>query len=77
MNDIEIKKIDVKELVVPTKRTLYLCVYWNSNGTMFTNGPSEDKKYQENYAISMSKHSEHTCIYSFEIDLPNFKKQNT
>lgn len=75
MNDIEIKSVEAKEVAIPKKRTLYVCVYWNSNGTMFTNGPSEQKEYQENYAISMSKYAEHTEIYKFEIDIPQFKQK--
>ena len=71
--DIEIKKVEAKEVAQSTKKTLYTCIWWNANGVMFTNGPSEDKRSQEQYAISMSKYSEYTCIYSFDIDVPNFK----
>ena len=73
--DIEIKKVEAKEIAITTKKTLYTCVYWNSNGIMFTNSPSEDKRYQEEYALSMSKHTEHTCIYAFNVDVPNFKNK--
>ena len=73
--DIEIKNLELNEVAISTKKTLYMCVYWNSNGIMFSNTPSEEKKYQENYAIAMSKHAEHTCIYKFEIDMPNLKNK--
>jgi hypothetical protein len=72
--DIEIKNVEAKEVAINTKRTLYVCVYWNSNGIITCNTPSEQKEYQENYALSMSKYAEHTCIYKFDIDIPNFKK---
>lgn len=71
--DIEIKKVEVKQIAISTKKTFYICICWNANGVMFANGPSEDKRYQEQYALSMSKNTEHTCIYSFDIDIPNFK----
>ena len=73
--DIEIKSVDATEVAISTKKTLYVCVYWHSNGVMFTNAPSEDKRYQETYALSMSKNAEHTCIYKFDIDVPNFKNK--
>lgn len=73
--DIEIKNIDITNIVIPTKKTLYLCVCWCSNGTIFTNCPSEEKKYQVDYALSMSKYAEHTCIYKFDIDIPNLKTE--
>ena len=75
MKDIEIKSVEVKEIAVPKKKTLYVCVYWNSNGIIFANSPSEQKEYQENYAISMSKYAEHTEIYKFEIDIPQLKQK--
>lgn len=71
--EIEIKNTKASEITIPTKKTLYVCVYWHSNGAMFMNTPSEEKKYQEDYALSMSKYAEHTCIYKFDIDVPNFK----
>lgn len=73
--DIEIKNVEIKEVAIPNKRTLYMCVYWNSNGIMCSNTPSEEKKYQEDYALSMSKYASHTCIYKFDIDVPNFKNK--
>lgn len=73
--DIEIKKVEAKEVVVSTKRTLYCCICWSSNGVMFSNTPSADKRYQEDYALSQSKYMEHTCVYSFDIDIPIFKQQ--
>jgi hypothetical protein len=72
--DIEIKNVEAKEVAINTKKTLYVCVYWNPNGIITCNTPSEQKEYQENYALSMSKYAEHTCIYKFDIDIPNFKK---
>lgn len=75
LQDIEIKKVEAKEVVVSTKRTLYCCVSWSSNGVMFSNSPSYDKRWQEDYALSQSKHMEHVCVYSFDIDIPNFKQQ--
>lgn len=68
--EIEIKKVDAREVAILTKKTLYVCVYWSSNGFMQANTPSEEKKWQEQYALSMSKHAEHTCIYKFDIDVP-------
>lgn len=73
--DIEIKEIPLTNIAIPTKKTLYICVYWNSNGILFSNTPSDEKKYQEDYALAMSKHAEHTCIYKFDIDVPNFKNK--
>jgi len=73
--DIEIKKVEAKEVASSTKKTLYVCVYWNTNGIMMCNMPSEQKEYQENYALSMSKYSEHTCIYKFDIEVPNLKNK--
>lgn len=73
--EIEIKKVDVTEVPMSGKRTLYMCCFWNTNGYYQCNVPSEEKKYQENYAVSMSKHSEHTVIYEFEIDIPDFKNK--
>jgi hypothetical protein len=71
--DIEIKKVDAKEVAISTKKTLYTCIYWN-NGVMFSNMPTDDKRQQEQYAFSMSNHAQHTCIYSFEIDIPFYNK---
>lgn len=73
--DIEIKNVVANEVAISNKKTLYVCVYWNSNGTMFANTPTYEKEYQEQYAFSMSKYAEHTCIYKFEIDVPNFKNK--
>lgn len=72
--DIEIKKVEAKEVAISTKRTLYCCITWSSNGVMFGNTPTADKRYQEDYATGQSKYMEHTCVYSFDIDIPNFKK---
>lgn len=71
MKDIEIKSVEAKEIAIPTKMTLYCCVYFNAQGIMFANSPTEDKQYQENYAFGMSKHSDNVAIYKFEIDTPN------
>lgn len=73
--DIEIKKIEVTEVAMSTKRTVYMCCFFSSNGYYQCNVPSEQKNVQENYAVSMSKHFEYTVIYKFEIDLPNFKNK--
>ena len=73
LKEIEIINLVLTNIVIPTKKTLYLCVCWHSNGTIFTNSPSEEKKYQEEYALSMSKYAEHTFIYKFDIDIPNFE----
>lgn len=71
---IEIKTVSATEVAIPTKKTLYVCVYWGSNGLMFANMPTDEKKYQEQYALSMSKSAEHTCIYKFDIDVPTTLK---
>ena len=71
--EVEIKKVEPKEVAINTKKTLYVCICWNSNGIMFSNTPSEQKEYQETYALSMSKYAEHTCIYKFDIDIPKYK----
>ena len=68
--DINIKKVNVKEVAKTKKITLYTCVYWLNNGTMFSNMPSENKRYQEEYAFSMSKNGGYSCIYSFEVETP-------
>ena len=73
--EIEIKKVEAKEVAVSTKKTLYVCCYWNTHGILFCNTPSEEKQLQENYALIMSKYAEHTCIYKFDIDIPNFKNK--
>lgn len=73
--DIEIKTASATEVLASTKKTLYVCVYWSNNGVMFANTPTDEKKYQEQYALSMSKSAEHTCIYKFDIDVPNFKNK--
>jgi len=73
--DIEIKNLKLNEVAISSKRTLYMCVYWNEHGIMFTNTPTIEKKYQEDYALSMSKYAAHTSIYKFEIDVPNFKNK--
>ncbi|MCA2656608.1 hypothetical protein [Microcystis sp. M061S2] len=70
--DIEIKKIQAKEVAVSTKRTLYVCVVWYSNGRFYANSPTDEKRDAEDYAFSMSKHG-HTSIYSFEINVPTNK----
>ncbi|MFO0454310.1 MAG: hypothetical protein ACK52I_37630 [Pseudomonadota bacterium] len=67
--DIEIKKVQAKEIAVPTKRTLYVCVVWYSNGRFYASSPTDDKGDAEDYAFSMSKHG-HTSIYSFDVDVP-------
>ncbi len=68
---IEIKKVETQEVAKSTKRTFYMCAYWNTNGILTFNTPSTEKRYAEEYALSMSKYAEHTAIYSFEIDIPN------
>ncbi len=68
---IEIKKVETQEVAKSTKRTFYMCAYWNTNGIITFNTPSTEKRYAEEYALSMSKYAEHTAIYSFEIDIPN------
>ena len=73
--DIEIKNVDAQEVAISTKRTLYCCISWGSNGVMFGNTPTADKRYQEDYALSQSKYMEHTSIYKFDIDVPNFKNK--
>jgi hypothetical protein len=70
MNDIEIKSIEAKEIAKPTKITLYCCVYFNDNGILFANSPTEDKRYQEQYAYSMGKNVGTLSIYKFEVDAP-------
>ncbi|MCA6470529.1 MAG: hypothetical protein IM591_09020, partial [Chitinophagaceae bacterium] len=42
--DIEIKKIQAKEVAVSTKRTLYVCVVWYSNGRFYANSPTDEKR---------------------------------
>jgi len=68
--DIVIKKVNAKEVVKTKKITLYTCIYWLNNGAMFSNMPSENKTYQEEYAFSMSKNGGYSCIYSFEVETP-------
>ena len=70
MKEIEIKSVEAKEIALPSKITLYCCVYFNEHGIMFANSPTQDKQYQENYAYSMCKHSDNVVIYKFEIDSP-------
>jgi len=70
MSDIEIKSTEAKEIAKTTKITLYCCVYFNDNGILFANSPTEDKKYQEQYAFSMSKNVGTLSIYKFEVDGP-------
>jgi hypothetical protein len=67
--DIEIKKVQVKEVAVSTKRTLYVCICCYGNGIFHASSPTESKRDAENYAFSMSKHAQ-TAIYSFEVDVP-------
>ena len=74
--EIEIKKVNATEVAIPTKKTLYVCVYWSRDGFMQANTPSEEKRWQEEYALSMSKYAEFTSIYKFDIDVPNFKNNN-
>jgi hypothetical protein len=71
--DIEIKKVEVKEVAMSTKKTIYVCACWNTHAILSFNTPSESKEMQENYALQMSKYSEHTCIYKFDIDIPKYK----
>lgn len=73
--DIEIKNVKLNEVAIPTKRTLYMCVYWNEHGVMASNTPTEEKRWQEQYALKMSPYAAHTSIYKFEIDVPNFKNK--
>jgi hypothetical protein len=74
-NDIEIKKVETKEVAISTKRTFYMCAYWNTHGILTFNTPSSEKRHAEEYALNMRKYAEHTAIYSFEIDIPNFKNR--
>jgi hypothetical protein len=69
--DIEIKKVEAKEVAMSTKRTFYMCAYWNTHGILTFNTPSCEKRYAEEYALSMRKYAQHTAIYSFDIDIPN------
>ena len=69
MKDIEIKSVDAVEVVMPSKITLYCCIYW-FNGVMFSNTPTTNKQQQEQYAWGMAKNSDHCEIYKFEIDAP-------
>lgn len=71
--DIEIIKVEAKEVAISTNKTIYVCAYWNKHGILSFNTPSESKEDQEKYALLMSKYVEHTCIYKFDIDTPNFK----
>jgi hypothetical protein len=73
LKDIEIKRVEAKEVAISTKKTLNTCIWWNTNGVMFANDPAEDKRYQENYTIGMSNHAERICLYSFDIEVPSFK----
>jgi hypothetical protein len=73
--DIEIIKVETKEVAISTNKTIYVCAYWNKHGILGFNTPSELKEDQERYALFMSKYSEHTCIYKFDIDIPNFKNK--
>jgi hypothetical protein len=73
--DIEIIKVEAKEVAISTNKTIYVCAYWNTNGILCFSIPSESKEMQENYALKMSKYSEHTFIYKFDIDIPNFKNK--
>jgi hypothetical protein len=67
--DIEIIK------AISTNKTIYVCAYWNKHGILGFNTPSELKEDQERYALFMSKYVEHTRIYKFDIDIPNFKNK--
>ena len=69
MKDIEIKYVQVVEVAIPNKITLYLCIYWN-HGMVFSNGPSRDKESIENYAFSMRSHGHECQILKFEVDVP-------
>jgi hypothetical protein len=69
MKDINIHKTEATEIAIPNKITLYVCVYW-VNGIMWCNNPSQDKKYQEQYAFGQGKYSDYCTIYKFEIDTP-------
>jgi hypothetical protein len=73
--DIEIIKVETKEVAISTNKTIYVCAYWNKHGILGFNTPSELKEDQERYALFMSKYSEHTCIYKFDIDIPKFKNK--
>lgn len=68
--DIEIKKVQAKEVAIPTKRTVYICFVWYGNGRFYASSPTDDKRTQEDYAFSASKHAQSASIYSFEIDVP-------
>ena len=69
MKDIEIKSVEAIEVAIPSKVTLYLCIYWQ-HGMVFSNGPSRDKQSIENYAFGMRSHGHDCQIYKFEIDTP-------
>ena len=69
MKDIEIKSVEATEVAIPSKVTLYLCIYWQ-HGMVFSNGPSRDKQSIENYAFGMRSHGHDCQIYKFEIDTP-------
>ena len=69
MKDIEIKSVQAVEVAIPSKVTLYLCIYWN-HGMVFSNGPSRDKQYIENYAFGMRSHGHDCQIYKFDVDTP-------
>ena len=73
--NIEIKKVQAKEIAVSTKKTVYVCICWYNNGVFYANSPTEDKRTQEQYAFSMGKHG-NVSIYSFEIDIPVNKQHS-
>jgi len=69
MKDINIHKTEATEIAISNKITLYCCIYW-LNGIIFSNSPTQNKSYQEQYAFSMGKHADYCTIYKFEIDTP-------
>jgi hypothetical protein len=70
MKELEIQETKATEIAIPNKITLYCCVYFNDNGILFANSPTEDKRYQEQYAFSMGKNVGTLSIYKFEVDAP-------
>lgn len=76
MKDIEIKNVEVKQVAMQTKRTVYVAVWWNS-GVPYFGVISETKDIAERYAHDMAKHSDHVEILKFEVQVPNPIKNET
>lgn len=70
MEDIEVKNIEVKQVARVTKKTAYMCVWWQS-GQPYFSCPGEDRSYAERYASDMAKHADHIDILKFEINVPS------